>query len=74
MVYEIIMKREAAVTLQHVEEASQKVEVALSQKSKESKSVIELKRELVELQKEIEEAHEVRAQCRRQCVHKCKRM
>ena len=59
MVYEIIVKGEAAATLETIEEASQKVEMTLSAKSKESKSVVELRKELTELQKEVREAHEV---------------
>lgn len=59
MVYEIIVKREAAATLKTIEEANGKVEKALSEQSRESKSVVELRKELIELQNEIEEAHEV---------------
>lgn len=61
-VYELIVKRGAAATLTHIEEACQKVETALSEQSKESKSLVDLKKELTELQKEVKEAHEVQHQ------------
>jgi len=58
VVYEIIVKRGAAATLKTIEEACNKVEVALSEQSKESKSLVDLKKELIDLQKEVKEAHE----------------
>lgn len=60
LVYEYIVKREAAATLMTIEEANRKVEIALSEQSKESKSVLELRKELTELQKEVKAAHEVK--------------
>lgn len=59
VVYEIIVKRGAAATLKNIEEACSKVEVALSEQSKDSKSLVDLRKELIDLQKEVKEAHEV---------------
>lgn len=60
LVYEIIVRREAAATLDLIEEANNKVEQALSEETKEKKSFIELKRDLIKLQQEVNDAHKVR--------------
>lgn len=58
IIYKYVVKKEAAATLKMIEEANKKVEELLSEESRETESVISLKSKLVELQKEVNEAHE----------------
>lgn len=55
-IYNYVTKQDAAATLAVIEEASRKVEEALSEEARERSSVSTLKEQLVELQKEVDEA------------------
>eukprot|EP00210_Caulerpa_lentillifera_P003116 g2978.t1 len=57
LVHDIIVRRDAAATLDLIEEANNKVEQALSEETKETKSFVELKRDLIDLQQEVNDAH-----------------
>ncbi|KAK9816649.1 hypothetical protein WJX72_003294 [[Myrmecia] bisecta] len=57
-IYEYVTKADASATLAMIEEANRKVEAALSEESRERTSVVALKTQLVELQQEVNAAHQ----------------
>nr|BAQ33958.1 chlorophyllide a oxygenase [Bryopsis plumosa] len=58
MIYQQVTAKDAVTTLRSLEEANRKVEAALSEESRESTSVGDLKKVLVDLQGEVNEAHQ----------------
>eukprot|EP00803_Ostreobium_quekettii_P011564 evm.model.scf_130EXC.7 EVM.evm.TU.scf_130EXC.7 scf_130EXC:107232-111908(-) len=56
MIYEYITKRDAVATLESIEEASEKVEEALSEEARERTSVEDLRKQLVRLQRDVNSA------------------
>lgn len=56
-IYNYITKQDAAATLRSIEEASRKVEEALSEEAREKKSVEDLRVQLSQLQDEVDLAH-----------------
>jgi len=57
-IYNHITKQDAIATLRSIEEANKKVEEALSEESRETQSVENLRRQLVELQEEVNMARQ----------------
>lgn len=57
-IYNHITKQDAIATLRSIEEANKKVEEALSEESRETQSVENLRKQLVELQEEVNKARQ----------------
>ena len=56
-IYETITENDAAATLEQIEEANQKVQYAMDERSRDKQTVAGMRMQMEELQREVAEAH-----------------